>query len=169
MKEKNVHLQIRRNDVKWKKLLCFFIIGFLLFLGTGNRLGRKNDKDETNIRIPYILSQILFPFKKNTKVRVTLCSISGYIEASNIIIYGSAIFLKGNLDWLDINAMWLVLFVAVCCITQPYECIKDTIYKGKDRNLLYNILSWLGCIFIVIFSIGCTAFAVYYVIDWLVH
>ena len=64
----------------------FFVSAFLYFCVQAAAWGERKDKDEANIRIPYVLSQILLPFKKYTRIRMTLCVISGYIEVSIVII-----------------------------------------------------------------------------------
>ena len=69
-----------------KSYYIFLLLAFFYSWVQVTAWGEIKNKDEANIRIPYILSQILFPFKKYTRIRMTLCVISGYIEVSIVII-----------------------------------------------------------------------------------
>ena len=70
-----------------EKSYYVFLVSAFFYFGIQVAAWReRKDKDGTNIRIPYVLSQILFPFKKYTRIRMTLCVISGYIEVGIVII-----------------------------------------------------------------------------------
>lgn len=75
----------------------------------------KNSVAEA-IKIPDKLNWVLFPFRENTRVRITLCVGAGYIEISNIVVYGLAFLKKGSLNWENINGVWGMLFIAVVLI-----------------------------------------------------
>lgn len=113
----------------------------------------KNDKYETNIRIPYVLSKILFPFKKYTRIRMNLCVMSGYIEVGIVIICCLFFLRKGDLNWRDINDIWHLMFITVSLIAGTVDVIKSGVYEAKDRNMLYKLLTGLGCMILLIGTI----------------
>lgn len=113
----------------------------------------KAHEAELSVKIPDVLNIILFPFRKNLRVRVTLCLVSGYIEISNIVIYTLAALQKLNLDWEDVNTIWFMLFGTMGAIMNPIECVRDAIIQGRDRNFAYRLLAGIGCIIILMISI----------------
>lgn len=120
----------------------------------------KNSVSEFAIKIPDKLNWVLFPFRKNTRVRIALCVGVGYIEISNIVVYGLAFLKKGSLNWENINGVWGMLLIAVVLVGGTVDVIRDSIYTGRERNMLYKLLNGLFCVIILIVTIGWIAFAV---------
>lgn len=167
MQRKNEQIRIRDEDIM-SSMKSNYIFGVLFFFYICVQLAawaEKNDKTEHYIKMPNMLSKILFPFKKNTRVRMDLCVMSGYIEISSILIF-NLIFFEKNLNWKDINAIWVILFLVVSFFAGTIECIRSTFYEEKDRNLLYKLLSWMGCAIAFIITIGWLAFAIYYLVNY---
>ena len=147
----------------------YYIFGILFFFYICIQLAawaEINDKTEYYIKIPNILSKILFPFKKNTRVRMVFCVISGYIEISGIVILILALLKIIDLDGKDIIDLWSVFFLSVISITGIIELKKIIIYEGKDGNLLYKLLSWMGYVIFFIIAVGWIAFTIYYLVNY---
>lgn len=133
---------------------------FFYWCIAGIARAEKNSVAEFAIKIPDKLNWVLFPFRKNTKVRITLCVGVGYIEISNIVVYGLAFLKKGSLNWENINGVWGMLFIAVVLIGGTVDVIRDSIYTGRERNMLYKLLNGLVCVIVLSATIGWIAFTV---------
>ncbi len=141
----------------------YYILLFSIFFYwciAGSAWSEKNSVAES-IKIPDKLNWVLFPFRKNTRVRITLCVGVGYIEISNIVVYGLAFLKKGSLNWENISGVWGMLFIAVSLVGGTVELIRDFIYTGREKNILYKLLNGLFCVFLLIVTIGWMAFVVY--------
>lgn len=140
----------------------YFILLFSIFFYwciAGGAWSEKNSVEES-IKIPDKLNWVLFPFRKNTRVRITLCVGVGYIEISNIVVYGLAFLKKGSLNWEKINGVWGMLLIAVLLVGATVELIRDFIYTGRERNMLYKLVNGLFCVSLLIVTIGWIAFVV---------
>lgn len=123
------------------------------------------------IKIPDKLNWVLFPFRANTRVRTILCVMAGYLEISNIVVYGLAFLKKGSLNWENISAVWVILLMAVSLIGGAVDVIRDFIYTERERNMLNKLLrernmlnkllNVLFCVFFLIITIGWIAFTIY--------
>lgn len=146
----------------FNKSYCILLYSvFFYWCIAGSAWSEKNSEVEFAIKIPDKLNWVLFPFRKNTRVRMTLCLAAGYIEISNIVVYGLAFLKKGNLNWENINGVWGMLFIAVSLVGVTVELIRDFIYTGREKNILYKLLNGLFCVFLLIVTIGWMAFVVY--------
>lgn len=133
---------------------------FLYWCIAGIARSEKNSVAEA-IKIPDKLNWVLFPFRENTRVRIILCVGAGYIEISNIVVYGLAFLKKGSLNWENISTVWVMLFMAASLIGATVEFIRDFIYIGRKENMLNKLLYMLVCLFFLIAAIGWIAFTAY--------
>jgi len=123
-----------RGKIMFNK--SYYILLFSIFFYwciAGIAWSEKNSVAES-IKIPDKLNWVLFPFRKNTRVRITLCVGVGYIEISNIVVYGLAFLKKGNLNWENVNGVWGMLFIAVSLVGRTVEFIRDFIYAGREKE-----------------------------------
>lgn len=148
-----------------KNYYVFLVSAFLYFCVQVAAWGERKDKDEINIRIPYVLSQILFPFKKYTRIRMSLCVISGYIEVGIVIICCLFFLRRGDLNWRDINDIWYMMLLAVGLIAGTVDAIKSAVYEAKDRNMLYKLLIGLECMILLIGTIVWVWITISFLVD----
>lgn len=118
-------------------------------------------ENELSIKIPTVINNILFPFRKNMPVRITLCMVSFYLEISSIIIYFLAFLRKGNVNWKDINGKWFMLLCTLILAAAVIDCIKETLYEKENRNLGHNLLAGAGCVIILLITIAWILFMIY--------
>ena len=125
---------------------------------------RSNPSDDLYVKIPDLLNSILFPFRRNIPVRMVLCTISGYIEISIVIIYGLAFLRKGDLDWKNIEMAWMGWYGVAVFIAQPIEFIIEGRSRVRDEHWLRKTGYWLFNIIMLFFLVVCFRFALHYTI-----